>query len=264
MGDGLVVLSSLAARWRLDPVAPRALPAARSYGLRESEARLAAVVEQLAEGLVIFDTAGRATHWNPAALAMHGFAVTDAAPSAEQMNRLFEISDVETGEPLPAEERVVQRILRGETVHNVERRVRRTDEGWEKVFTFSGSVVHGDGDEKLIVVVIADVTERRESEERQRLLMREVDHRAKNALAVVQSVVKLTRAGTMSAFREAVEGASPRSDARTRSLPRTAGTRSISRRSCVRNSRPTRETPRRIASRSRGRPSPCCRTRCRQ
>ncbi|WP_292294717.1 HWE histidine kinase domain-containing protein [Marivita sp.] len=174
--------------------------------LRESEARLTAVIEQLAEGLVIFDTSGRATHWNPAALAMHGFAVGDAAPSAEQMDRLFEISDVETGEPLPAEERVVQRILRGETVHNVERRVRRTDQGWEKMFAFSGSVVHGTGGETLIVIVIADVTERRESDERQRLLMREVDHRAKNALAVVQAVVKLTRADTMPAFREAVEG----------------------------------------------------------
>ncbi|HYC02191.1 MAG TPA: HWE histidine kinase domain-containing protein [Azospirillaceae bacterium] len=47
---------------------------------------------------------------------------------------------------------------------------------------------------------------RAEAERRQVLLMREVDHRAKNALAVVQTVVRLTRAATQREFLEAVEG----------------------------------------------------------
>ena len=51
-----------------------------------------------------------------------------------------------------------------------------------------------------------DVTARRHAEERQALLAREVDHRAKNALAIVQAVVRLTRAPDVSAFRQAVEG----------------------------------------------------------
>ena len=51
-----------------------------------------------------------------------------------------------------------------------------------------------------------DVTARRAAEERQRLLMREVDHRAKNALAVVQSLVRLTRADDRDGFVAAVEG----------------------------------------------------------
>src|SRR3954454_8334230 len=45
----------------------------------------------------------------------------------------------------------------------------------------------------------------RAAEERQRLLAREVDHRAKNALAVVQSVLHLTPAEDVKAFRAAVE-----------------------------------------------------------
>ena len=40
--------------------------------------------------------------------------------------------------------------------------------------------------------VTIDITERKEAEERQALLAREVDHRAKNALAIVQSIVRLT------------------------------------------------------------------------
>jgi two-component sensor histidine kinase len=54
--------------------------------------------------------------------------------------------------------------------------------------------------------VTVDITERKESEFRQVLLAREVDHRAKNALAIVQSIVRLTRAESMPAYVAAVEG----------------------------------------------------------
>ncbi|MXP41496.1 PAS domain-containing protein [Altererythrobacter soli] len=51
-----------------------------------------------------------------------------------------------------------------------------------------------------------DITERRRAEERERLLAREVDHRAKNLLGVVQSMVQLTRADSTAEFKEAVAG----------------------------------------------------------
>jgi PAS domain S-box-containing protein len=54
--------------------------------------------------------------------------------------------------------------------------------------------------------VTVDITDRKEAEERQALLAREVDHRAKNALALVQSIVRLTRANTINAYTAAVEG----------------------------------------------------------
>lgn len=54
--------------------------------------------------------------------------------------------------------------------------------------------------------VVIDITARKEGEERQALLAHEVDHRAKNALAVAQSVVALTRAEDPAAFRAAVSG----------------------------------------------------------
>ncbi len=54
--------------------------------------------------------------------------------------------------------------------------------------------------------VTIDITGRKEAEERQDLLAREVDHRAKNALALVQSIVRLTRAGSIDAYVNAVEG----------------------------------------------------------
>ena len=54
--------------------------------------------------------------------------------------------------------------------------------------------------------VTIDITERKEAEERQALLAREVDHRARNALALVQSIVRLTRADTIKSYIAAVEG----------------------------------------------------------
>jgi PAS domain S-box-containing protein len=54
--------------------------------------------------------------------------------------------------------------------------------------------------------VTIDVTERKEAEQRQDLLAREVDHRARNALAVVQSIVRLTRANNVGDYVAAVEG----------------------------------------------------------
>jgi PAS domain S-box-containing protein len=54
--------------------------------------------------------------------------------------------------------------------------------------------------------VTVDITERKRAEERQCLLAREVDHRAKNALALAQSIVRLTRADSVSTYVNAVEG----------------------------------------------------------
>ena len=70
-------------------------------------------------------------------------------------------------------------------------------------------VLSADGAVTHIVSCVRDVTgevlERR-SEQARSLLMREVDHRARNALTIVQSIVRLTTAGTLEDFREVLDG----------------------------------------------------------
>jgi PAS domain S-box-containing protein len=51
-----------------------------------------------------------------------------------------------------------------------------------------------------------DITSERRAIEEQRRLAREVDHRAKNALALVQGIVRLTRAEQPQQYAEAVQG----------------------------------------------------------
>src|SRR5262249_36392789 len=72
-----------------------------------------------------------------------------------------------------------------------------------------GSISYDDdgGPERGVGVNI-DVTERKRAEERQRILVAELDHRVKNTLATVSAVVSHTRQGSRSAsdFAAALEG----------------------------------------------------------
>ena len=54
--------------------------------------------------------------------------------------------------------------------------------------------------------VARDISDRVAAEDREKLLAREVDHRAKNLLAIVQSVVQLTRAESVTDFKDAITG----------------------------------------------------------
>lgn len=57
-----------------------------------------------------------------------------------------------------------------------------------------------------VVGVVIDITERKEAEERLKLLAREVDHRANNLLTVVQATVALTRAPDAATLKEVLTG----------------------------------------------------------
>jgi two-component sensor histidine kinase len=96
-----------------------------------------------------------------------------------------------------------------QTRFSAEFRVRRRPpaEGWAWVSS-SGAVVDRDaatGAPLRIAGISRDVSERREAEARRLLLAREVDHRAKNLLAVVQSVLRLTPRDRPEEFAAAVE-----------------------------------------------------------
>jgi PAS domain S-box-containing protein len=58
----------------------------------------------------------------------------------------------------------------------------------------------------LSIATLHDVTERKENQERQLLLAREVDHRAKNVLAIVQAVIRLVRDPAARQAMKDVEG----------------------------------------------------------
>ncbi|WP_135465659.1 PAS domain-containing protein [Crenalkalicoccus roseus] len=102
-------------------------------------------------------------------------------------------------------------VARGEAaLFACEFRVRRRvpPGGWAWIASHGAPIErdHASGRVLRIAGVAQDVTERREAERRRALLAREVDHRAKNALAVVQSVLRLARRDAPAAFIASVEG----------------------------------------------------------
>ena len=90
--------------------------------------------------------------------------------------------------------------------HQLEFRVLRPDGRVRWCVGSAAATVNDDGRVARVSGVTFDITDRKEAEERQTLLAREVDHRAKNALALVQSILRLTRAKTLPAYVTSVEG----------------------------------------------------------
>jgi PAS domain S-box-containing protein len=97
------------------------------------------------------------------------------------------------------------RAEREQDIYRVVFRAHRADDGAQRWLEAFGRFMQ-EGGSRRFMGVLFDVTERKTAEEHQRLLMREVDHRAKNALAVVRSVLRLTRSDDPKRYAEAVEG----------------------------------------------------------
>ena len=100
----------------------------------------------------------------------------------------------------------MERLFRDGGTYETEFRIRRPS--GEVRWCAGTAAASVDGNNRVVRVsgVTVDITGRKEAEERQDLLAREVDHRAKNALALVQSIVRLTRASSIEAYVNAVEG----------------------------------------------------------
>ena len=94
----------------------------------------------------------------------------------------------------------------GSRSYESEFRVRRPN--GEVKWCFGTAAATVDEGNRLIRVsgVVTDITDRKLAEERQSILAREVDHRARNLLAVVQSILRLTKTQNVDAYVAAVEG----------------------------------------------------------
>jgi PAS domain S-box-containing protein len=169
----------------------------------ESRRRMEGIVQSAMDAIITIDESQRVVLFNPAAEKIFGYSADEVLgqpvtmliperfrPRHDQYVRRFFDSGV------------LNRPLRGQ--QNDDLKALRNS-GQEFPIEASISQVTVDG-EKVGTIVLRDITERRTSEEARALLAREVDHRAKNALAVAQALVTLTRAETIEGFAEAVRG----------------------------------------------------------
>src|SRR6185295_5437588 len=100
----------------------------------------------------------------------------------------------------------MQTLLEEGKPQRAEFRVRRPNGDVRWCTSTAAASLDSSGKVVRISDVTMDITQRKEAEERQALLAREIDHRAKNAMAIVQSIVRLTKAATTDDYVSTIEG----------------------------------------------------------
>src|SRR5207248_4190746 len=138
--------------------------------------------------------------WDEGQYRMFGLEPDSVAPTMEMLKGMVHPDD------WPAVAAAIDRIAGGAGTVQVEFRVRRPSGETRWCIGAAASTGFADGATTRASGVTLDITDRKEAEERQVLLVREVDHRARNALAVAQSIVGLTRAPTIEGYITAVQG----------------------------------------------------------
>ena len=160
-----------------------------------------AIVQSAMDGIVSFDEELRIVLFNPAAEKTFGYSADDVLGKpvtmlfpervrAEYANELLDCFNGGTASRRFDDANALCAERRSGAEFPIEASISSVSIGGERVGT----------------IILRDITERRTNEEARALLAREVDHRAKNALAVAQALVGLTKGRTVSDFAEAIRG----------------------------------------------------------
>ncbi|WP_454622394.1 HWE histidine kinase domain-containing protein [Bradyrhizobium cenepequi] len=160
------------------------------------------VLQALPAAIYTTDASGRITFFNQACIDFAG-----RAPDIGDMWcvswKLFRPD----GTPLPYEECPMAIALReNRPVRNMEAIAERPD--GSRICFMPYPTPLRDADGRLIgaVNMLVDITMRKQAEERMMRLAWEVDHRANNLLAVIQAILRLTKADTAEEFQAAFQG----------------------------------------------------------
>ncbi|MDQ1078604.1 PAS domain S-box protein [Pseudoroseomonas cervicalis] len=173
-----------------------------------SEARLHSVFETAADAILVADGQGRIVSANRATLAMFGYKRAEELVGANLAVLMPQGEGARHDGYLARYSASLARGGQAEShaigVPGRELMARRRDGSEFPIELSVGSFdSHG---EKFFTGIVRDITERRQAEEMRHLLLREVDHRAKNALAVALSLLRLTPRQDAETYASSVEG----------------------------------------------------------
>ncbi len=160
--------------------------------------RLADIVYAANDAMFSTSASGMIMNWNPAAESLFQFTPDEA--SGKAFSSLF--PEGEDG----AYQTLLDEVRKGESAR-LETKLCRKDETTVPV-SISVAPIKGGDAAYAVSVTIEDITERKRFEERQLLMNRELAHRVKNSLAVIQAMARHTLRSSASpeAFAKAFEG----------------------------------------------------------
>ena len=174
------------------------ISASRSHEV--DRAKLAAIIDSSDDAIFSNDPAGVITGWNAGAQAIYGYAPAEVI--GQPMAML--VSGAQAAD-WPA---ILKRLMGGEAIHHFDWTHLAKD---GRVLDISMTLSPIRSDEGKIIGVSAigrDISERKHTERKAALLLGELDHRVKNILAIVSSVVAQTlkSAATPAEFAVSMEG----------------------------------------------------------
>src|SRR6478736_2917901 len=147
-----------------------------------------------------WNVARGSTAWDQGQCEIFGVDPSTFVPTVDSVRPLIKPGDVELLE------RAFRKLSKNANTFQTEFRVQRPngDVRW----CTGTAIANFDERGRLIWLsgVTSDITERKRAEERQILLAEEVDHRARNVVAVVQSIMRLTRADSIDDYIGALDG----------------------------------------------------------
>ncbi len=118
-----------------------------------------AVMEGMAEGIVLADATGAFFYFNPAALLLHGFASTEEMKKASEVGiPMFDLGYPDDG-PMPVEEWPQSRMRRGETFTDLAVRVKGRHRPVEFIASYSGRPITLGGGRIGGLMTCRDITE---------------------------------------------------------------------------------------------------------
>lgn len=163
-------------------------------------AERAAILGQVAEGIIIADPDGRITFVNEVAHRIHGVNELDVpVESYPDVYHLFTMD----GAPYPPDETPLARAVRkGETVVDAEWRIRQPDETEVVAQGSATPVVGEDGDRLGAVVTFRDVTAQHEVERQKDDFLSAVAHDLRTPLTSIKGRIQLVRRRAERAARQ--------------------------------------------------------------
>ncbi|MDC9824233.1 PAS domain S-box protein [Devosia sp. ZB163] len=149
-----------------------------------SDAWLAAIVEGTTDAIVSKTLDGIVTSWNASAQRIFGYTADEMIGQSILKLIPLDRRDEET--------LILSRIRRGERLEHFETKRRRKDGSPIDISLTVSPIMDDKGRIVGVSKIARDISEERRGRETQRLLMREVNHRSKNLLAVIEAMVRQT------------------------------------------------------------------------
>jgi PAS domain S-box-containing protein len=146
--------------------------------------QLSAIVESAQDAILAKDLNGVITSWNAGAQRLFGYTADEAIGKP--------ITMLIPPDRLDEEPKILGRIRAGERVEHFDTVRRRKDGGLVEIELTISPIRDRMGQIVGASKVARDITERRQAQAQQRLLLREMDHRVKNLFTIASSVVALS------------------------------------------------------------------------